>query len=265
MNKTCIIFITCQKNYNNKLKELLLDPIYNSIKDNNNYDFHVIYNKPNEKSYDLFLENINVFNISQEHLNNIYPDLGINLNSMTQYNYNDMDMVYEFYKQYNNYDYYWVIEDDVFFTGYWNILFDFYKDYNIDLLACHNTDYIFYPYSFNALNDTLGFDFFDKNNYLLSFLAICRLSNNLINKVINGPLSKKCFQEVQVGSTCKYYNLSYFDILNFSIDTSNNERINYGSVRWEHYDNKELINLNYLNTENLLVHPIKEDNYILIE
>jgi len=51
--------------------------------------------------------------------------------------YNGDYPLLHFYKQYPNYQYYWMIEYDVHFKGHWRIFFDAYYHDNSDLLAAH--------------------------------------------------------------------------------------------------------------------------------
>ena len=45
--------------------------------------------------------------------------------------------VLQFFLNYQHYDHYWVVEDDVRFTGEWQYLFDFFNDYDHDFISCH--------------------------------------------------------------------------------------------------------------------------------
>lgn len=51
--------------------------------------------------------------------------------------YNVHFPILRFWHDNPQYDYYWVIEDDVRFNGDWHDFFDAYKDVHSDLLACH--------------------------------------------------------------------------------------------------------------------------------
>lgn len=43
--------------------------------------------------------------------------------------------VLKFYLEHKEYDFYWIIEDDVTFNGDWSVLFDYYKEDDTDLLS----------------------------------------------------------------------------------------------------------------------------------
>ncbi len=49
--------------------------------------------------------------------------------------------LFQFYKDYPHYEYYWIVEYDVCFNGNWNTLFGAYKNSNVDFLSSHITHY----------------------------------------------------------------------------------------------------------------------------
>lgn len=51
-----------------------------------------------------------------------------------------------FFLEHDEYNYYWLIEDDVVFTGKWNFLFDIFRDCNADFLSSYVYKFIDTPY-----------------------------------------------------------------------------------------------------------------------
>lgn len=262
MNKQVILFTTCKSNFADELKKYILDPLYNDIKTNGKYDFYILYNKPTKNDNDLYLDGINIISFDNEYLTQKYKHLFFgngNINS----SYNTYYMLYEFYLLHKEYDYYWAIEDDVYFTGNWTNLFNYYKNTNYDLICSHYYTSVSYPWSYQHLDNILQKPYFTENTFGLTFLPVARLSNNLINTIITSDLYYNCFQEIQVGSIIRRFNFSIDLMENFHIDWSEPHAINRGSCSWGGYSN-EIIKNSFLCINNIIVHPIKKEHYKLL-
>jgi len=88
-----------------------------------------------------------------------------------------------FYLQNNNHDYYWYIEDDVYYNAPWEHFFNFFTDNNIssDFITCNIKDYESEP-------DWQGWDTLSHPEYVVrnqskirSFNPIFRISNRALN------------------------------------------------------------------------------------
>ena len=262
MKKQVILFTTCQSNFDEDLKKYIFNPLYNDIKNNDKYDFYVLYNKQKKSDPDLYLDGINVINFDNEYIFEKYKHLYFGYDD-ERGSYNTYYMLYEFYLLHKEYDYYWTIEDDVYFTGKWNNLFNYYENTNYDLICTHYYNKTAFPWKYNHINNVLGKKYFNNDTFGLAFLPIARLSNNLINTIITSDLYYNCFQEIQVGSIARRYNLNMDIMENFHIDWSKPHDINRGSCSWGGYSDEEIKN-SFLCINNIIVHPIKKCHYNLL-
>ena len=262
MKKQVILFTTCQSNFDEELKKYIFDPLYNDIKNNNKYDFYVLYNKPKQSDPDLYLDGINIISFDNEYIFEKYKHLYFGYDD-ERGSYNTYYMIYEFYLLHKEYDYYWTIEDDVYFTGNWNDLFNYYENTNYDLICTHYYNKTSFPWKYNNINNVLGKNYFNDDTFGLVFLPIARLSNNLINAIINSDLYYNCFQEIQVGSIVRRYTLSIDIMENFHLDWSKSNDINRGSCSWGGYRNDMISNI-FLQHSNIIVHPFKRRHYKLL-
>ena len=86
----------------------------------------------------------------------------------------------KFFKENSDYDYYWLVEDDVSFSGEWNIFFDSFLKNNADFLSSfietreENPNWFWWSYLKTA-NDNVA-----KDKLLKSFNPICRLSHQAL-------------------------------------------------------------------------------------
>lgn len=92
---------------------------------------------------------------------------------------NHFPLFYFFLKHYN-YSYYWLIEDDVVFTGKWNLLLDAFQDCNADFISSYVRKFIDNPFWFwwNSLKIN-GQDVINDKK-LSSFNPIYRISNRAL-------------------------------------------------------------------------------------
>lgn len=278
INKQVILFCTCKNNFNKELKRFFLEPIYNAVKDK--YDFFVLYNK--EKNDDILkIDGLNVINIDNEQLHkeyDIYKYPG---------GFNTVYLVYEFYKKHKIYEYYWLIEDDMFFTGDWNLLFNHCNTLNNHLICAHyytdnNYDYgklikvdangwlsVKHIFGWNDLNRFYErFEKQQKGRFGYGFLPIARFSNYLLCNMTDkeNDLFFQLYQEYQIPTFCRLNNFQVDTLDKFKIvlkpEHMNNGSITY-NIRRPNWLRQEINK--YLSIENILVHPIKKENYDLIE
>lgn len=91
--------------------------------------------------------------------------------------------VLRFYKEYPNYDYYWVVEDDVRYMGVWRDLFGAFANENSDLLVSYITRYCddtawTWWYTFSSAGEMVR-----PSDMVRSFNPIYRLSNRAIKAI----------------------------------------------------------------------------------
>jgi hypothetical protein len=264
MKRQVILFTTCKSNFGDELKKYILNPLYTDIKNNDKYEFYVLYNKPTKNDNDLFLDDINIINFDNEYLIQKYNTVFFTPDDNFVSNYNTYYMIYEFYLTHHEYDHYWIIEDDVYFTSDWNNLFKYYENTNYDLICTHYYNKRSFPWNYNHINKILGKQYFNDDTFGLAFLPIARLSNNLINTIINSDLYYNVFQEVQVGSIVKRFNFSIDLMKKFHVDLSKIDDINRGSCSWGGYSDV-IIKYSFLRMNNTIVHPIKKNQYDLFD
>lgn len=178
----------------------------------------------------------------------------------------------EIFNKFNNYDYYWFIENDVDINNTdkingWKNLFNYYINNKSDLICSKInkwTDYIGYqkryPISLlNEYNKNNNF-IFDIDDIWFGFYTICRLSKKLLLNVSDFYKENDGFFEYIITSLAKYNKLSISsftkdgfdieDILNYDKPHS----INLGSNTW---DQNYLFNNIYKYNQNIILHPIK--------
>lgn len=171
-------------------------------------------------------------------------------------------IMYRFYKEHPEYDYYWFIEYDVVFTGNWGwFIENTTKDFkNYDFVSSH----------IECWDESSGWYWWDKNNYLdipreqqlKSFNPVCRYSKTALDTLISWNKDKVAHFEVLV-PTCLYEcGLSIADLggdneftlpgLRNKYYLDNKTESNDGTIRWRpNYKKSECIALNKL------YHPIK--------
>jgi hypothetical protein len=120
------------------------------------------------------------------------------------------DKCIRFIVENNNFDYYWILEDDVYFKN-----FNFIEDYKNN-----NSDFIYPKYyaSFNKkwphFND-FNLRYFKKDIIKGSTSYICRLSKHLVNKILKfkETFKRLLFHEVLFASLCAVFNLKVSKML----------------------------------------------------
>ena len=236
---------------------------FNSILEVTKDKYDIIYCSPNQILENPLLNKYIVnLNLSNEGFFDEY-----NRNHV-----NNQNIYISVFDKFNNYDYYWFIENDVRINNEnleegWNNLFSFYINNTSDLICSKIkkwTDSRAHQSRFpiHDLNKYLNNIFYsiDYNKLWFGFLPIYRISNKLLNIVKEYYKINNGFFEYIIPSLAKYYNLSIssFSDDKFDIDTSNFDgeswKINRGSISW----NKEDI-ISYQNRypKNTIIHPIK--------
>lgn len=95
-----------------------------------------------------------------------------------------------FFRINDQYDYYWLIEDDVWYNGNWSNFFDRFKNINADFISCYNTNYTDakHWYWWDTINDTSI-----ANEYKIrTFYPVARFSNSalsFLNKELKSGIS----------------------------------------------------------------------------
>ena len=111
----------------------------------------------------------------------------------------------KFYRDFPEYDFYWNIEYDVFFTGDWNYLFKAYRNCNADLVSSHVERFVQRPHWFWWKSINLKTLKLPSSGYLKSFNPIYRISNRalaLLDQVLSDGNSG--YQEVFIPSVLNY-------------------------------------------------------------
>lgn len=229
------------------------------------YDVFWVFQSDNGINDSILLsKGINVFRFSLRDLNS----MGY---SCLERLYGSEHYVMEFFIQtHSPYDYYWIIEYDVFFTGNWSVLFDAYKNNNADLLSSHierknleNQKWVWWDAI--SLNNN---NVIDCNNFIKSFNPIYRISRNaalFLDSYLKFK-ENKGFYEVLI-STVLYNN--GFRLEDFGgtgefskIENCNSgfyiqgEGVNNGSMRWRPLFNYK--DVNESGEKNKLYHPVRE-------
>lgn len=172
-----------------------------------------------------------------------------------------------FYLRNPKYDYYWFIEYDVFFTGDWNLLFQFFKESKSDLISSHveqydksNTDWQWWNViEFSGKEIPL-------EKRVKSFNPIYRLSEHSLS-FLHNYLSNGNAGYYEVLMPTALYNNGYtiedFGGTGCFVKPENRNRFyiqgtytNWGTMRY--FPNYSLEEINALGTKDKLFHPVKE-------
>ena len=137
-----------------------------------------------------------------------------------------------------DYDYFWVIENDVYFTGNWKMLFDKYEDINCDLLACH-IGHRGHNWTWLHSHNTLS------KSYVASYLPFSRFSSRLVkegNKTLTA--GHKAYLEMFWSTLCHMKRMTMINI-----DSSD-----FGFFSWLPKGQSTVVDENL---SNKLWHPVK--------
>lgn len=175
-----------------------------------------------------------------------------------------------FYHTHPEYDYFWIMEYDVIFTGNWNIFFDAFYDNNADMLSSHislrnseNWNWCWWS--------TLTFDEEDhveETSWVKSFNPIYRISKKALAflDIFLKKENNKGFYEVIIASALynNGFRLEDFGGTGPFVAEGNRNRfyvqgtgINHGTMRWRPDFSAEEIKA--LGTRNKLFHPLKKE------
>ena len=83
----------------------------------------------------------------------------------------------KFYREHPGYDYYWLIEDDVRFSGEWNLFFDAFTESDADFVSAYITAYRDEPEWYWWPTLETGEEDIKEREWLRSFNPVYRLSN----------------------------------------------------------------------------------------
>lgn len=91
--------------------------------------------------------------------------------------------VMNFYRSHPDYDYYWVVEYDVRFSGHWNDFFSAFAVSSSDLLCTTLARYAETPdwYHWNSLD--IPAQQIDRKNFIRGFFPVCRFSNRALARL----------------------------------------------------------------------------------
>jgi hypothetical protein len=231
----------------------------------NHYDVYWVFQTDNGISGEILKKNgVNIFGFTLEDLNRL------NYSPLYERIFGSEHFITAFFsQQHPEYDYYWVIEYDVVFTGHWNTFFSAFASNDSDLLsshiAVHNDSNNNWPWwaslSFNEENAV------QPENYAKSFNPVYRISRRALS-FLDDYLQKehnKGYFEV-VFTTALYNN--GFKIQDFGGTGTfvpegfrnrfyiQGEGMHNGTMRWQPEFSQEEIEA--LGTKDKLFHPIKK-------
>lgn len=164
-----------------------------------------------------------------------------------------------FFAEHPNYDYYWVVEDDVRYTGRWKDFFCAFVNEDSDLLASYITHYNddmawTWWYTFSSAGEKVA-----PSDMVRSFNPIYRLSNRAL---------KAIHEKMAIGWT------GHFEVLIPTIlslqgmkmtDLGENKTLCHNNDEYRYYD-KSTMSHNPLciqaKRQNMLYHPVKEKKSI---
>lgn len=208
------------------------------------------------------LGNVNLFEFDMACLNSLGYRKVLDLYG------NDHYAIEYFFREHSEYEYYWVIEYDIFFSGDWGMLIGTFADNCADLISAHIEKKA--PYNeewcwWNSMNSNPPYDFANKM-FVKSFNPICRFSNRalcFLNEFLRDK--QNCgFYEVLV-ATVLYnagYKLEDFGGSGIFVSEANTNRfyvqglgVNNGTIRWRpSFSQAEIY---ALGTNDKLFHPVK--------
>lgn len=233
-----IILILC------RMVTLKMYQIYHRIF--NRYDFELIF----ISDYSGYFERKNIFYISDDEMQQQ------KFNNMTTFKtYSSWDKAM-FYLSNRFFDYFWIIEDDVFINmDFPEKLIEINQENNEDLLTFSWIKT--YLNKNNYVHWSKGKEYFFINELGASLNVICRISSELLDKILEFNIENESlmFHEILLISICNRYQLSHTNI-------RRNDFILYSSPSYQ-LEKKEL--LDFLENNNKLVyHPFKNwFNYLL--
>ena len=244
MKKIAYLFKT--HTYNETIEYLLTD-LYNKKTDN--VDIFILYNTSESNEYKDQYKDIKFDNVILFDYKKLFDDYPKHIDFCRDYIGNEWMPLFDFYKQYNNYDFYILSENDIYMN-----------DVNIfDILNKIDSD-VLYPYIEGHENPELNFwinnedlddkyKIYDTKNYSYIMLNIYGLSNNALMQIINeyDNTNYYCHHEILIPS--------YIKKLNLSIDYLNK----YCSCDLRAFEYDIILN------HNTIYHPLKDIKKLSIE
>lgn len=162
----------------------------------------------------------------------------------------------KFYRDHPNNDYYWMVEDDVRFSGEWNDFFKEYADNSSDFLSAYVTSYQDAPNWYWWYTLETGKEDIPKDKWIKSFNPIYHLSNKAL-QCIDTHLRQgwKGHHECLIPTL--------LDNKGFSIEDFGGEGIFVKDTNKKRYYDEETFGLRPVlpdnNRKNMLFHPVKEE------
>lgn len=171
-----------------------------------------------------------------------------------------------YYLKNPKYDYYWLVEYDVVFTGLWSYFFNILSRYSADFIGGHVEHYNIDNSSWTWWNKTRWVSIpFLLNELIKSFNPIFRLSSKALRYLDSYlRMGNIAHYEVLIPTALYHAGFSLMDYggtgLFTPIDLKNKlyiqgHGINNGTLRWRPIFLKEEVLL--LNTKNVVFHPVK--------
>lgn len=163
--------------------------------------------------------------------------------------------VLKFYLTHPDYDYYWILEDDVTFSGKWDTLFSYYKNDVTDLLSSHIRTYSDYPeWPWWVTLESKEEDFEEKD-VICAFNPIYRLSNRAL-KCIHESLSNgwRGHAEVVLSTILRHNGLTLKDIGGNGRFVPKGEENLFYTQDSHHYEALKIQEIR----PNTIYHPIKQ-------
>ncbi len=164
----------------------------------------------------------------------------------------------KFYLEHPQYDYYWMIEDDVYFTGNWEVLFKTYQNHSVDFISTHVEKYSESPqwywwYTLKIHNENIS-----NTNKIHSFNPIYRLSNRAL----------KCIDKALKSGWSGHHEVLIPTLLHCSgytiIDMGGNGSFVIKGFKKQFYDTTTMSHLPIKlgKKDNYIYHPVKEKKTI---
>ena len=228
------------------------------------YDIYWVFQTDNGYSEkELLAKRIKMFRFTMNDLNS----LGY---SYLERLYGSEHYILEFFaRSFPKYDFYWVIEYDVFFTGNWRHLFDYFKSDNADFLSSHiekkGSDNAEWPW-WNHI--TFDEDCkVSEDKYVKSFNPIYRISSRAVS-FLDSYLkrnSNKGFYEVLMATSLYNNGFLLEDFGGTGCFSKKNNRhrfyvqdagTNNGTMRWRPIFDMRVVKA--FGTKDKLFHPVRE-------
>ena len=160
------------------------------------------------------------------------------IKSVFKYWFNPMKYMETYYtknESFRNYDYYWIVEYDVYFNGNWKYFFETVDKYDEDLVCSALTMYKCDSY-IEFFGEKSFYDYFDK--IFKSYISIYRISNKALKTIIdyNDCDIKKYLYEVYIPTILYKKGLSFLSLNKERYIISDNHLYDYSIDFQNYYD-----------------------------